>query len=74
MMGLGYLIGSWLMNKSKSKAMEKLNIKESDQDFLKSKIVSADFYDTHILPRSNLHLNIVSNGSKVVFETLDSNV
>ena len=74
MMGLGYLIGSWLMNKSKSKAIEKLNIKESDQDFLKSKIVSADFYDTHILPRSNLHLNIVSNGSKVVFETLDSNV
>ena len=74
MMGLGYLIGSWLMNKSKSKAMEKLNIRESDQEFLKSKIVSADFYDTHILPRSNLHLNIVSNGSKVVFETLDSNV
>ena len=55
-------------------SLRKKIFKESDQDFLKSKIVSADFYNTHILPRSNLHLNIVSNGSKVVFETLDSNV
>ena len=74
MMGFGYLIGAWLMNKSKLKAIEKLQTGEPDTDFLKAKIISSDFYNLHILPRVSLHFKVVQNGSKVILETSDSYV
>ena len=74
MMGFGYLIGAWLMNKSKIKAQEKLDSGETDKDFLEAKILSSDFYNLHILPRVNMHFKVVKNGSKVVKNTLDSYV
>jgi len=74
MMGFGYLIGAWLMNKSKIKAQEKLDSEETDKDFLEAKILSSDFYNLHILPRVNMHFKVVKNGSKVVKNTLDSYV
>jgi hypothetical protein len=40
--------------------------------FLKSKIISAEFYDFHILPRIEYHFKVVMKGAKVVQLTNDS--
>ena len=69
MMGFGYLIGAWLINKSKQKAIQLLKNKENDKNFLESKIISADFYTKHILPRAEMHFKVVKNGSRIVSET-----
>ena len=39
---------------------------------LNSKIVSAEFYDFHILPRIEYHFKVVMKGAKVVQLTNDS--
>ena len=72
MMGFGYLIGAWLMNKSKTKASEKLHSGDTDKEFLKAKILSSDFYNLHILPRVRMHFKVVTDGSNIVMKTLDS--
>ena len=69
MMGFGYLIGAWLMQKSKNKAEEKIDNQNEDSNFLMSKIISSNFYNKHILPRCLNHLNIVLDGSKIISET-----
>ena len=74
MMGFGYLVGAWLLNKSKIKASEKLKSGGTDNDFLNAKIVSSDFYNLHILPRVSMHFKVVTDGSNVVMKTLDSYV
>ena len=51
LMGFGYLVGGWLMDKAKRSAKEQLSKTSINEIFLKSKIVSAEFYDFHILPR-----------------------
>jgi hypothetical protein len=72
LMGFGYLIGGWLMNKAKLKAEEKL-LKDSKNDtFLKSKVLSSEFYDLHILPRIQTHFRIVMRGAGVVKVSHDS--
>jgi hypothetical protein len=72
MMGFGYLIGGWLMHKAKIKAMLKLSNKNQNEIFLKSKIVSSDFYNLHILPRIQSHFQIVLNGAEVIQSTNDN--
>ena len=72
LMGFGYLIGGWLMNKAKIKASLKLSKKPQDETFLKSKIVSADFYHLHIVPRIEAHFKIVMKGAEIVKMTNDS--
>ena len=72
MMGFGYLIGGWLMHKAKIKARLKLSNKKQNEIFLKSKIVSSDFYNLHILPRIQSHFQIVLNGAEVIQLTNDS--
>ncbi len=72
LMGFGYLIGGWLMNKAKIKARLKLSKKPQDETFLKSKIVSADFYHLHIVPRIEAHFKIVMKGAEIVKMTNDS--
>ncbi len=72
MMGFGYLIGGWLMHKGKVKAKLKLSEKSQNDDFLKSKIISAEFFDFHILPRVESHFKIVTKGATVVQLTGDS--
>ena len=69
MMGFGYLIGAWLMQKSKIKAEEKINNQNEDSNFLMSKIISSNFYNKHILPRCFGHFDIVLDGSKIISET-----
>ena len=72
MMGFGYLIGSWLMSKSKTKALEKLKSGDRDKDFLNAKINSSKFYNLHVLPRVSMHFKVATDGSNVVMKTLDS--
>ena len=72
LMGFGYLVGGWLMDKAKRSAKEQLSKTSINEIFLKSKIVSAEFYDFHILPRIDYHLKVVLKGAKVVQTTNDS--
>ena len=72
LMGFGYLVGGWLMDKAKRSAKEQLSKTSINEIFLKSKIVSAEFYDFHILPRIDYHLKVVMNGAKVVQTANDS--
>ena len=72
LMGFGYLIGGWLMNKAKKSANKKLSESSKNEIFLKSKIISAEFYDFHILPRIEYHFKVVMKGAKVVQLTNDS--
>ena len=72
MMGFGYLIGGWLMHKAKTKANLKLSDGSQNEIFLKSKIVSGDFYNLHILPRIQSHFQIVMNGAELIQSTDDS--
>ena len=72
LMGFGYLVGGWLMDKAKRSAKEQLSKTSINEIFLKSKIVSAEFYDFHILPRIDYHLKVVMKGAKVVQSANDS--
>ena len=72
LMGFGYLVGGWLMDKAKRSAKEQLSETSTNEVFLKSKIVSAEFYDFHILPRIDYHLKVVMKGAKVVQTANDS--
>ena len=72
MMGFGYLIGGWLMHKAKIKALLKLSNENQNEIFLKSKIVSSDFYNLHIVPRIQSHFQIVLNGAEVIQSTNDA--
>ena len=72
LMGFGYLIGGWLMHKGKVKARLNLSEKPSNENFLKSKIISAEFFDLHILPRVESHFKIVTKGATIVQLTGDS--
>ncbi len=72
LMGFGYLVGGWLMHKGKEKAKLKLSEKSQKENFLQSKIISAEFYDFHILPRVESHFKIVTKGATIVQSTNDS--
>ena len=72
LMGFGYLVGGWLMDKAKRSANKKLSESSKNEMFLKSKIISAEFYDFHILPRIEYHFKVVMKGAKVVQLTNDS--
>ena len=72
MMGFGYLIGGWLMNNAKTKANLKLSSENQNKIFLKSKIISGDFYNLHILPRIQSHFQIVINGAEVIQSANDT--
>ena len=72
LMGFGYLVGGWLMDKAKRSANKKLLEPSQNEVFLNSKIVSAEFYDLHILPRIDYHLKVVVRGAKVVQAANDS--
>ena len=72
LMGFGYLIGGWLMDKAKRSANKKLSESSKNEMFLKSKIISAEFYDFHILPIIEYQFKVVMKGAKVVQLTNDS--
>ena len=52
-------------------AEEKISNQNEDTNFLRSKIISSNFYNKHILSRSFGHFDIVLDGSKIISETLE---
>ena len=54
------------------KAQIKLSEKSQNENFLKSKIISAEFFDFHILPRVESHFKIVTKGATIIQSTDDS--
>ena len=46
--------------------------KSQNDNFLKSKVISAEFFDFHILPRVESHFKIVMKGATIVQSTDDS--
>ena len=74
MMGIGYLIGGWLMEKSKNVALDKVKINLHDVDFFTSKINTANFYNNNILCRSTMHFSIVKNSENLIPKILEKHV
>ena len=64
MMLMGYLCGGWIMGKSALKATQILKAGSNDEDFLKTKLITAQFYFEHLLPRTGSYLVTISAGSE----------
>jgi hypothetical protein len=61
MMLMGYLCGGWVMGKSALKATQMLEAGSND-DFLKTKQITAQFYFEHLLPRTGSYLATITAG------------
>jgi len=64
MMLMGYLCGGWVMGKSALKAAQLLEAGGADEAFLKAKLVTAQFYFDHLLPRTDSYLVTIKSGSE----------
>ncbi|WP_432696073.1 acyl-CoA dehydrogenase [Marinobacterium sp. YM272] len=63
MMLFGYLCGGWLMGKSALRAQAQLDVGNGDPEYLKAKLVTAQFFSEHLLPRAKASLETVQKGS-----------
>ncbi len=63
MMLFGYLCGGWLMGKSALRAQALLDAGNGDPEFLKGKLVTAQFFSEHLLPRTQSSLITIRKGS-----------
>ncbi len=61
---LGTVTAGWLMAKSAKVAQEKLDSNNADASFYSAKIVTADFYARHILPKSHGLIAAILQGSE----------
>ncbi len=66
MMMMGYICGGWVMAQSALKATEMLASASGDETFLNTKLVTAQFYFDHLLPRSNSCFATVKTGSQSI--------
>ncbi|MCW8926941.1 MAG: acyl-CoA dehydrogenase [Xanthomonadales bacterium] len=64
MMLIGYLCGGWVMAKSALKASELLEAGSGDETFLRTKLVTAQFYFDHLLPRTAGYFKPITAGSE----------
>ncbi|MGA9574816.1 MAG: acyl-CoA dehydrogenase, partial [Lysobacterales bacterium] len=64
MMLMGYLCGGWVMGKSALKASQLLQKSMADQNFLRTKQVTAQFYFDHFMPRAASHLAMIRAGNE----------
>ncbi|CAA6808609.1 MAG: Acyl-CoA dehydrogenase (EC [uncultured Thiotrichaceae bacterium] len=64
LMLFGYLCGGWLMVKSALQARSMLDTGEGDKAFLQAKLITAQFYCQHFLPRTRACLATVKAGSE----------
>ena len=64
MMLLGYVCGGWIMGQSALKAASLLENGGGDEAFLSAKLVTAQFYFDHLLPRSSSCLATIKAGSE----------
>ncbi|SEF91878.1 acyl-CoA dehydrogenase [Marinobacterium lutimaris] len=63
MMLFGYLCGGWLMGQSALRAQTLLDAGEGDPEYLKAKLVTAQFFSEHLLPRTKASLETIQKGS-----------
>lgn len=63
MMLFGFLCGGWLMGKSALRAQALLDAGNGDPEYLKGKLVTAQFYSEHLLPRTKASLDTIRKGS-----------
>jgi alkylation response protein AidB-like acyl-CoA dehydrogenase len=63
LMLLGYVCGGWVMGRSALKAGQLLAAGSGDESFLKAKMVTAEFYCEHLLPRAHACLITLKAGS-----------
>ncbi|HMT93874.1 MAG TPA: acyl-CoA dehydrogenase [Thiolinea sp.] len=66
LMLFGYLSGGWLMAKEAAVAQAQLAAGEGDAQFLKNKLITAQFYAEHLLPRTQAHLAAMLAGSETI--------
>jgi hypothetical protein len=64
MMLMGFLAGGWVMGKSALKAVQLLDAGGGDEGFLKAKLVTAQFYFEHLLPRTASYAATIGSGSE----------
>jgi len=62
----GTVAGGWQMARAALAAAKKLAAGESDSAFLQAKIMTANFYAAHILPRSSSYCQAAISGSEVI--------
>lgn len=63
LMMLGYICGAWIMGQASLSAIKALNEDGSDEEFLKGKLVTCQFYCEHILPRAKANFLAIQAGS-----------
>ncbi len=63
MMLLGYICGGWVMGQSALKAARLLERGPGNESFLRAKLVTAQFYTDHLLPRAGSCLATVMAGA-----------
>ena len=66
MMLLGFVCGGWIMGKSALKAVQLLESGAGDEAFMKAKLVTAQFYCDHLLPRTASYLAAIRTGSESI--------
>ena len=66
LMLMGYLCGGWVMGMAALKARQMLDAGSGDAAFLKAKLVTAQFYFEHLLPRTGAYLATVRAGSESI--------
>lgn len=64
MMMMGFLCGGWMMGKSALKADSLLTSGEGNDDFLKAKLITSQFYFDQLLPRVDGYYSIIQSGSE----------
>ncbi|MBT8048586.1 MAG: acyl-CoA dehydrogenase [Xanthomonadales bacterium] len=68
LMLLGYVCGGWVMGQSALKASEKLGKGAGDAAFLKAKLITAQFYAEHFLPRAGACMEAVKAGPESMMD------
>ena len=66
MMLMGYLCGGWLMGRSALKAKALLDSNQGDAEFLQAKLITAQFFCEHLLPRVHSSLITIKAGSSSI--------
>lgn len=66
MMMFGYICGGWVMSQSALKAQLQLDEGLGDSEFLNAKLVTAQFFSEHLLPRVKSNLAVIKAGSDSV--------
>ena len=71
LMLFGYLSGGWMMARSALQAQAMLDTGQGDSDFLKAKVITAQFFCEQLLPRTASLLAAVESGSSATMALSD---